>query len=125
MATADDARLIVEFSRWALEWGFHEANAWTRGHAEMLTDYEVFVTAYPPGTVEHRHPFTVLGYFENLGLFFKHHVIDEDLLLDWLDFTSPWQQFEKFVQSQRELRGQPALWENFEALATAQRRTGT
>lgn len=38
MATHEDARLIIDLSRWAQEWGFHEANRWLSSHAEELTD---------------------------------------------------------------------------------------
>lgn len=123
MATKEDARLIIEFSRWAIDWGFHEANVWIAGHAADVSSYQSFVETYPPGTPEHRHPFTVLGYFENLGLFYKHNVIDEALLFDWLDFCGPWNKLSSFAYSHREDKQNPQLWGNFEALAQAQRRS--
>ncbi len=120
MATHQDAMLIIEFSRWAEDWGFHPANRWVRGHLEEVRDFDTFKRLHPPGTDEHRHPFTVLGYFENLGLFHRHGVIDEDLLFDWLNFIEPWELLSGFARSHRDASGNPGLWEHFERLAAEQ-----
>ena len=76
MATYQDARLIIELSKWAQDWGFHESNQWIRSLEKAPENYREFASEYPPGSKEHRHPFTVLGYFENIGLFLKHEVVD-------------------------------------------------
>lgn len=121
MATYYDARLIIELSRWAQDWGFHEANAWLEQHADELRDYADFKRRFPAGTSEFKHIFTVLGFFENVGLFRKHGVIDEELLFDWLDFTRPWSELAAVALGHRKDRENPTLWQNFEALAQGQR----
>lgn len=123
MASHEDARLIVEFSNWARTWGFHEANSWVTLHQDALQDYRSFGKKFPPGTPEYRHPFTVLGYFENLGLFYKHKVIDEALLFDWLDFRRPWRILESFALADRVAEGNDDLWIHFELLARDQAST--
>lgn len=120
LATHEDARLIIDLSRWAQEWGFHDANRWVRSHVTELTEYDTFIVEHPPGSNEYKHPFTVLGYFENVGLFHKHNVIDEPLLFDWLDFEGPWKLLGDFALAHRTDAGEPTLWCNFEALARHQ-----
>lgn len=125
MATHEDAKLVIELSRWAQEWGFHDANRWIRAHEDEVRSYETFIEKHPVGSGEYKQPFTVLGYFENIGLFFKHEVLDVPLLFDWLDFEGPWELLQEFALSHRASRGEPTLWENFERLAQAQRKYRT
>lgn len=120
MATQGDARLIIEFSQWAHTWGFHESNSWVYRNPEEVRDYGEFVKRFPPGTSEHRHPFTVLGYFENIGLFYKHDVIDKALLFDWLDYTRHWRLLGAFALGHRKSEENQRLWRNFERLASDQ-----
>lgn len=122
MATRQDALLIIEFSRWANEWGFHDSNRWIREHRSMLESFETFSSSCPRESEGFMHVHTVLGYYENLGLFFKHGVIDEALLLDWLDFVGPWDSvLGALALGLREASAEARAWENFEALVDAQR----
>lgn len=119
MATPDDARLIIEFSRWAEEWHFYEANHWIMSE-EYLAEYRPFVERYPEGSVEYQHVTKVLGYYENLGLFYKHGVIDRELLFDWLDFSDAWDRVASFAHGMRAATENPKLWANFERLVEDQ-----
>jgi hypothetical protein len=113
--------LIIEFSRWAKDWGFHEADDWVRAHRAELATYQDFVTNFPRTTPGYRHVQTVLGYYENLGLFYRHNVIDVDLLFDRLNFVDPWQRLSHLALGLRAQATNPALWTSFEQLATDQR----
>lgn len=121
-ATADEARLIVEFSNWAQTWGFHPANRWVVQHRSELKDYEQFQVDHPAGSDGHTSIYRVLGYYENIGLFYKHEAINRDLLFDWLDFCEPWSIVADYALAERAAGANPTLWANFELLATDQRK---
>lgn len=121
MATKDDAMLVIEFSRWAKEWGFYEANSWLRENRDKWNTYEVFRDALPPSSEGYHHVHTVLGFYENLGLFYRHRVIDTNLLFDWLDFVDPWSRLAAVALGLRDDAENPDLWTNFELLARDQR----
>lgn len=121
MATREDAMLIIEFSRWAKDWGFYDANDWIRQHRSELARYEDFTRNFPRTSDGYRHAHTVLGYYENLGLFYRHDVIDTDILFDWLNFVDPWERLSHLALGLRAEAANPALWTNFERLAGDQR----
>ena len=60
----------------------------------------------------------ILGFFENVGTLVKRGIIDADILFDlWSPIIiGLWQRLSGFVVSTRALRGNPALYENFEYL---------
>lgn len=119
MTAYEDARIIIEFSRWALEFGLHDAERWISEHMSELDDYRKFKDRYGPDSRERLYPFSALGYYENLGLFYKHGAVSPAMLFDWLDFTEAWENLRAFALSHREASGLP-LWTNFEGLAKAQ-----
>jgi hypothetical protein len=121
VATPDDARLIIDLSQWAVDRGFHQANAWLWKNIEDVQDYDAFVEKYPADSEERPYPWSVLGYFENIGLFHKHDVIDRAMLFDWLEFDGYWQVLENFVVGNRKAKDNPELWTNFEKLVADQR----
>ena len=62
----------------------------------------------------------ILGYFETIGTLYKHGLINEELLFDWLWVVPIWERVSGFVLGAREQFGNPRLYENFEALGKAQ-----
>jgi len=48
-------------------------------------------------------------------------LINEELLFDWLAAYLVWDRVKGFALGQREESGEPRIYENFEALAKAQR----
>jgi hypothetical protein len=65
------------------------------------------------------HEVTVCGFFEELGMFVKRGLIDRDVFLDAYCrlITRHWEMLAPFIAVSRK-RGGPAVWENFEFLAS-------
>lgn len=75
---------------------------------------------HPRGADRSKHPeFTVCGFFEELGMFVKRGLIDRDVFLDAYCrlIIRHWEMLAPFVAISRK-RGGPAVWENFEFLAS-------
>jgi hypothetical protein len=60
----------------------------------------------------------VLFFGETVGTLVKHDVLDKGLLVDLLWISGIWERVDAFALHARELSGVPALYENFEALAS-------
>jgi hypothetical protein len=87
--------------------------------ADFIEDYEGFVKEYSPATEEYSLLFAYLGWFEMLGTLWKHRLLNETLLLDWLLIPPRWKRVERFVLGYRKAVGEAHMFENFEALAKA------
>ena len=119
MATADDAHLVVSLEQLRVLCGVPEANSWFWSD-EFPTDYEQFKGRYPRGSAGVRLLETIVGFAETVATLWKHQVLDEPLLFDWLGCHYTWARAENVLRGLRADAGQPDLWENFEALAQAQ-----
>jgi hypothetical protein len=98
-----------------------EASNWIHGaNDELMRDYEAFSAKYPPGSEEAGYVHTVLNWYETIGTLYKHGLINEDLLFDWLAVRGAWDELESHALHWREETGEPRLYENFEAMAKAQ-----
>jgi hypothetical protein len=120
MATYHDARLVLELSRWAQEWGFHEANRWVWS-SRFPADYAAFQSDCPAESEGYSAVHKVLGFYENVGLFLEHGVVDGPFLFDWLDAVSVWDRVRPVALGLRREANIPALWRSFERLAERQR----
>lgn len=118
-ATVDEARLLVEYARWAIEWEFHPANTWFR--SDDFDPEPAWYLATRPGDPGRLKVLKILGYYETLGLYHRLGLIHPDLLLGWIDYVGPWERVGAIALAAREERKLPELWENFERLAEAQR----
>src|SRR5947208_3667101 len=58
---------------------------------------------------------------ETLGTLTKNGLLSLELVLDWQWVAGIWARVSKAALAQREKYGEPRLYENFEALANAQR----
>lgn len=87
---------------------------------KLIEDPEVLaMLASPPPMPIAMAPIRLLAnFFENLGAFVKHGIIDKDLACDlWGGvILSTWEQLETVVAIRRSRN--PSLWENFEYAAT-------
>jgi hypothetical protein len=119
VATAEDAHLIVSLEQLRSLCGVPEANSWFWSD-EFPTDYEQFKQRYPRGSQGVRSLETIAGFAETVALLWKHELLDETLLFDWLSFHYTWARAEGVLRGLRTDAGQPDLWENFEVLAQAQ-----
>ena len=62
---------------------------------------------------------TVLSFGESLSTLVKHELINRELVYDWLWVAGMWARVAPAARRAREATGEPRLYENFEALATA------
>src|SRR5215208_1520041 len=81
--TPQDAQLVVQLAQLAAVQGLDKAVAWLFDH-KMPTDPVAFRERYPAGSKGHRHAAAVLTYMETIGALWKHGLVSEDLLFDWL-----------------------------------------
>jgi hypothetical protein len=117
--THEDANLILRLSElWSLG-KVGEAAGFTRSEKFPKT-YGAFVKKYPPGSDEYQKVVGYLGWFETVGTLYKHHLVNHELLFDWLSVESSWERVKGFAIGMRKEMKVPALWENFELLAKSQ-----
>lgn len=116
--THEDATLMVQLAQWLTSSGaFDDAN-WLFGNPDV-SDYQTFIERNPPGSAGFGKAFKVCAVYETIGTLYKHQLINEELLFDWLAPANIWNVVAPFALGQREAIDQPRLFENFEALATA------
>ena len=63
----------------------------------------------------------VLNMYETIGTLHKHDLLNEDLLFDWLAIDLTWDRVKGYALAWRAEIGNPHMYENFEAMASAQR----
>lgn len=113
-----DAQLILEFANWRHAHGVDDALAWMWS-SEFVPDYEEFTKKYPRLSQGRRNANKICGYFDTIGLFYKHGLFNEDLLFDWIGFARIWNRIKGFALGARAEQGDPPLWQHFEELAVA------
>ena len=105
-----DAALIVQLARWATEMQHEEAVA------------EISRENFDPQSVTIEEPSVrrVLQFGETVGTLTQNGLLDQGLVLDWIWFAGLWERVGPAALREREKRGVPELFENFQALAKAQ-----
>ena len=63
----------------------------------------------------------ILNWYETIGTLYKHGLINEELLFDWLAIDAVWERVKSYALAWRKELGEPRMYENFEAMANAQR----
>ena len=58
------------------------------------------------------------AWYETIGSLWKHGLLNEELLFDWLYVTGVWERLKPILVAMRS--STPQLWENFEAMAERQ-----
>jgi hypothetical protein len=86
---------------------------------DFIDDYQAFISKYPATSDQHDYFFHYSAWFELLGTLWKHKLISEALLFDWILVPPRWQRVEKLIAGYREESGEPRMYENFEAMAKA------
>ena len=107
VATYEDANLIVQLMRWGTELKLEEALG------------VIFAESFDreDGSVDIPEVRRVLLFGETIGALVKHNVLDRELLRDLLWVDGIWRQVGAHALFARERVGEPALYENLEALA--------
>lgn len=115
-----DATLMLQLSQWWTTSGQNEAINWMWSE-QFVPDYTEFVKKYPPGSEEFDNASKICGVFETIGTLYKHELFNEELLFDWLAIGLVWDRIKGFALGWREQTGEPRMYENFEAMAKAQK----
>jgi hypothetical protein len=63
----------------------------------------------------------VLNWYETIGTLYKHGLLNEDLLFDWLAVDMTWSRMKGIALGWRAESGNPHMYENFEAMADGQK----
>jgi hypothetical protein len=108
-ATYDDAGLIMQILRWGAEMGLEE------GMCKIWGD------DFDPQAANMEDPLVgrVMTWGEVIGTFVKQGVLDRGLVLDTWWMEGIWSRVGPAALRNRERMGEPRLFENLEALATA------
>jgi hypothetical protein len=116
-ATREDAQLVVQLAELGTRLVHPQARGWIWSD-EFVADADEFYEKYPPGSVEFDYVSGMAAWYETIGTLWKHGLVNEELLFDWLYVTGMWERLKEILVAQR--RNTPQLWENFEAMAEAQ-----
>ena len=118
--TYQDATLMLQLAQWLTAAGLSEVWNWMLSD-EFVPDYSDFMEKYPPGSEGYRKATDICMWMETIGTLYKHGLFNEELLFDWMTVSFIWDRMKGFALGEREKFGMPALWENFEAMAKAQK----
>jgi hypothetical protein len=116
--TQEDALVVVQLARWSTEMGVSESIGFLRGG--HFDDWRGFKSRHGPGTEGYEHLTKICQFYETVATLWKHGLLNETLLFDWLAISPIWDLVKPLVLGDREDRGVAGLWENFEAVAEAQ-----
>lgn len=118
--TYQDATLMLQLAQWRTASGVQEALNWMWSD-QFVPDYAEFVKKYAPGSEGFANALNICGWFETVGTLYKHGLLNEELLFDWVVVRPVWDRIKGFALGIREYAGEPRMYENFEALAKADR----
>jgi len=114
--TYDDANLMLQLVRsWpadATDWMWSD---------EFVPDHKEFEARYAHNAEAFGKVRAVLGWYETIGTLHKHGLLNEDLLFDWLAVDMTWERMKSHALDMRAESGNPRIYENFEAMARANR----
>ncbi|MBV9282577.1 MAG: hypothetical protein JOZ41_21070 [Chloroflexi bacterium] len=119
-STSRDPSLLQQLAEWHRACGLPGALRWLWSD-RFVPDYALFGETYPPGSDEDRMAARICGYFEAVGMLYKHGLIRDEVLFDWLEVAPTWDRIKGYALGRRR-RGEPDLWANFEDLAVAHKR---
>jgi hypothetical protein len=111
---------MLQLAQWWATSGQNEAMNWMWSD-QFIADYAEFVKKYPPGSEGFANASKICGWLETVGTLYKHELFNEELLFDWLTISLVWDRIKGFALGVREQSGEPRMYENFEAMAKAQK----
>jgi hypothetical protein len=97
-----------------------EASDWIWSD-EFTPDYAEYSASNPDGGPAFANVRAILNWYETIGTLHKHGLISEELLFDWLAIDAVWERMKSYALAWREEMGEARMYENFEAMAKAQR----
>ena len=102
--------MIIELAKWGAMIGLPEAS-----RKVLADDFDVEAANMLDPEVQ-----TVLVWHETIGTLVKNHLLDRELIYDWLWVSGSWNRVGPAALAAREKAGVPELFENFEELAKGQ-----
>jgi len=118
--THQDADLMLKFLQWGSSAGIEKSLNWLSSD-DFINDYLKFTKKHPPGSKGYGHVVKVCGWYETIGTLYKQGLFNETLLFDFLAVNIRWERVENFAKGLRETTGESRMYENFEAMAKAQK----
>ncbi|UCF97013.1 MAG: hypothetical protein JSV89_17825 [Spirochaetaceae bacterium] len=118
--TYQDATLLLQMAQWSASSGLDEVRNWLWSD-EFVPNYSEFRKKYPQGSEGNGKAHKICGWMETLGTLYKHKLINEELLFDWMAVDLVWERLKDFVLGVRNEVGDERMLENFEAMAKAQK----
>jgi hypothetical protein len=113
--THDDAQIMLQLVQaWPAE-----ATEWVWSD-EFVPDHDEFASKHPRAGEESSKIRAILNWYETIGTLYKHGLLNEELLFDWLAISHVWDRMKSHALAWREESGEPRMYENFEAMANAQ-----
>jgi hypothetical protein len=117
-ATHEDAVLVVQLAQLYAQMGGAKAAGWVWSD-ELPESWDDFKAKYSMASDEAGYLNTVAAFNETVATLWKHGLLNEELLSDWLAVQMTWERVRPLLVGMREDSGEARLWENFEALAAA------
>jgi hypothetical protein len=116
-----DAQLIVQLGQLgqAMRIDHGQALLW-KYRDEGGLSFEKFEATYPVDSDNAVAILNVLKWYETVGTLVKQGLLDRGLVYDLLWVSGMWDLSRGIAIGQRGQVGEPAIWENFEALAAGQ-----
>lgn len=118
--THQDAIIMLRLYQWTAIAGLSKAINWMWSD-DFITDYAEFIKKYPRGSESYEKATRICGYYETIGTLYKNGLFNEELLFDWLAVYLVWDRIKDFAIGLREEAEEPRIFENFEAMAKAQK----
>ncbi len=115
-ATHADAELLVSIMNGPIAQRSQSGTILLMGYAAPPTLAQL-TADHPAGSEGHLNVMSVLGLMELIGTFVKQGLLDRALVHDLLWVTGMWTRCALLAEGIRAESGEPAMYENFEALA--------
>ena len=116
--TYQDTTILLHLMQMSIMAGLSKAMNWMWSD-QFILDYNNFINKYPVGGEEYGKFSKICGHYETIGTLWKHKLINEELLFDWLAVDIIWNRVKEVALGVRQESGEPRLFENFEAMAKA------
>ncbi len=114
--THDDATVMLQLVHsWPVE-----ATDWIWSD-DFIADYDEFEARRGDRGEALSNIRGVLNWYETIGTLYKHGLLNEDLLFDWLAIDATWDRVKVYALAWRKGMDNPHMYENFEAMVDAQR----
>ena len=121
-ATHEDAQLMLQLAALANTPLMEVGQRLLFGDDELT--YARLTTEFGKGSEEFGGVMAVLRWHETLATLVKQGLLNRALVYDWLWLSGTWERCRDVALGQRAEYGEPAMWENFEALAAGQAAAG-